>query len=561
MTAPAAQPLPALPLALAAGALAGLALPPWGCPPLLWLALVPLWPLASRGLRLPLLLWGLAAVLVSHRWLLWLHPLDWIGVPLPLSLPLCLLLWFGCGLLGGLLVLGWGLLLQRLGPARFWSAVLAAAVWGLAEGLLARGPLFWVGLGASALPGDRALAGLASLGGAGLIALVQLLISWCLWRSLPGASASARRALGLGLGLVLLGHAAGLAALALTPPEQAEPERLLVVQPAIPTRQKFQPAQQQRLLAQLAAALERLTPARPTAATAGLSASARPGAPASPPPQGTAGPGAGAAAASPVPAALAAMDPPGVDGVPADMAPSGGGGAGVSALLLPEGALALGQPLPLPPPLEVLSGGFRWQGESLRSSLLRFAPGDRRPGAWLDKHRLVPLGEWVPLAGLWRWSGLSAVGGVEPGSAGRLLHRPAGPVAVAICYELADGQALAQATRAGAGWLLAAANLDPYPALLQGQYRALAQLRAIETGRWLVSAANTGPSLLVDPRGQVRAALPSGMAASGELVLHPRHSLTAYDRWGETPLVLLLLLAGWRRLRASSWLPAGGERC
>ena len=98
-----------------AGLLAGLALAPLGLPALLWPALALLWALAgsapsglSRG-RWPLLaagIWGLAAVLVSHRWLLWLHPLDWIGVPAPLSLPICLALWLGCGVLGGGLVAG-----------------------------------------------------------------------------------------------------------------------------------------------------------------------------------------------------------------------------------------------------------------------------------------------------------------------------------------------------------------------------------------------------------------------------------------------------------------------
>ena len=81
---------------------------------------------------------------------------------------------------------------------------------------------------------------------------------------------------------------------------------------------------------------------------------------------------------------------------------------------------------------------------------------------------------FLPFAGLARWSGLSAVGGVEPGPPSRLLRRPGGAVAGAICYELADGQALAAAVRQGAGWLLASANLDPYPLQLQGQYAALA---------------------------------------------------------------------------------------
>ena len=94
----------------AAGLLAGLALPPWGCPPLLWLALVPVWALGPG----PAALWGGAAVLVSHRWLLWLHPLDWVGVPLPLSLPLCLVLWLSLGVVAAALVGGWRLLLQQL---------------------------------------------------------------------------------------------------------------------------------------------------------------------------------------------------------------------------------------------------------------------------------------------------------------------------------------------------------------------------------------------------------------------------------------------------------------
>ena len=158
-------------LALASGLLAGLALPPLGMPPLLWLALVPLWTLAGSALGAwGGALWGAAAVLVSHRWLLGLHPLDWIGVPGPLSLPLVLLLLSLCALAGALLVALWVLLARRLDPRRFSSALLLAVGWGLVEVLLAKGPLFWLGLGAAALPGDRPLAGLAALGGGGLLA-------------------------------------------------------------------------------------------------------------------------------------------------------------------------------------------------------------------------------------------------------------------------------------------------------------------------------------------------------------------------------------------------------
>lgn len=473
---------------LAAGTAAGLALPPLGWLPLLWAALAVLWslagspPTAGRPAAAGAFLWGLTAVLASHRWLLWLHPLDWIGVPGPLSLPVCVLLWLLVGSCGGVLVLLWLVLMRRLDGARPATALLGAALWGLAEVTLARGPLFWIGLGAAPLPTDRPLAGLAAVGGAGLVAALQLAIGWTLWRAVV-APARRRGAVALALLLVLGGHLGGMAALA-TAAEEGPRERLLVLQPAIPTRQKFSAAEQRRLLRQLGQAQAQL-----------------------------------AAAES------------------------------VSSLILPEGALSTGQRLPAPAPVEVLSGGFRQEGEELRSSLLRFAVGAQEPEGWIDKHRVVPLGEWVPLAGLLRWSGLSAVGGVEPGPASRLLERPAGPVGVAICYELSDGSALATASRDGARWLLASANLDPYPALLQGQFSALAQLRAIESGRWLVSAANTGPSLVMDARGQLRERLPAGRSTSAVMTLYQRTTLTPYARWGELPLVALALLGAGLRLR------------
>jgi apolipoprotein N-acyltransferase len=490
-------------LGLLAGLAAGLSLPPLGWPLLLWPALAVLWGLAGSpalGLRAAAAggaCWGLAAVLLSHRWLLWLHPLDWIGVPLPLSLPLCLLLWLLVGTLGALLVLLWLLLVRRLDPARPSTALLAATLWGLAEVGLARGPLFWIGLGASPLPADRSLAGLAALAGAGSVACLQLLISWALWRAL---AAPARRPAALALALLLVfgGHLGGAVALATAMPSSGPEgsghdgavEHLLVLQPAIPTRRKFEAEEQRRLLGQLERAQRSLRLAK------------------------------------------------------------GGNQAGapVASLLLPEGALATGQRLPSPAPVELLGGGFRLEGEQLRSSLLRFPAGSSEPVAWLDKHRVVPLGEWVPLGGLLRWSGLSAVGGVEPGPASRLLPRPAGAVGVAICYELSDGAALAAASRNGARWLLASANLDPYPPLLQAQFAALAQLRAIETARWLVSSANTGPSLVVDAAGALRQQLPPGRSVSALVSVEQRTVLTPYARWGELPLLALALLGGLLRL-------------
>jgi apolipoprotein N-acyltransferase len=427
--------------------------------------------------------------LVSHRWLLWLHPLDWVGVPLPLSLPLCLLLWASLGVVAAALVGGWRLLVQLMGPERWSSACLAAALWGLAEIVLAKGPLFWIGLGSAALPGDRAMAGLAQWIGAGGLAALQLLLAWWLWRALVAWAAQRSgvwRSAGAWLLVVVLLHAWGWRLLQLPGPVTGAASRLnlLVLQPAIPTREKFSWSQQQALLRRLAGAQ--------------LQAEQQ----------------------------------------------------GADLLVLPEGALAVGQTLPHAADVEVLSGGFREVDGALRSAVLRFAPGEQAPVQAIDKHRLVPLGEWIPGGSWLRWAGLSAVGGVSFGEPSRLLARPAGAVGVAICYELADGAALAAAARDGAGWLLASANLDPYPPQLQGQFAALAQLRAIETGRWLVSAANTGPSLLVDPSGAVRQRLSTGKASTLMVQLQVRAGHTGYSRMGELPLLLLAAGAGAARLRS-----------
>jgi apolipoprotein N-acyltransferase len=172
---------------------------------------------------------------------------------------------------------------------------------------------------------------------------------------------------------------------------------------------------------------------------------------------------------------------------------------------------------------------------------------------------VVPLGEWIPLQGLLHWGGLSAVGGVEPGPPSRLLDRPESPIAAAICYEISDGAALASAAREGAGWLLVSANLDPYPPLLQAQFQALAQLRAIETGRWLVSSANTGPSLLVSPRGEVEARLPASRAVSGVFEVAKLDRLTLYSRLGDGPLQVVTALATGSALLLR-WRPIRGTR-
>ena len=59
-------------------------------------------------------LWGSFAVLISHRWLLALHPLTWLGIPSFLSFPISIIIWLICGFLGGSFVSLWAFIGKKL---------------------------------------------------------------------------------------------------------------------------------------------------------------------------------------------------------------------------------------------------------------------------------------------------------------------------------------------------------------------------------------------------------------------------------------------------------------
>ena len=448
------------------GVLAGAA--PAAAGPLLMLpALALLWSVATRP-RVAAL-WGLLAVLISHRWLLALHPLTWMGIPAPLSLPIAITLWLICGAAAALLLLLWSLLARwwfrsAAMPSPLIGVFLLSLVWTGVELLLEGSPLFWIGLGGSVLPLDRPLAGLSRWLGSGGLAMLQLFWGWGLWQL------SRRGGRGWPLWLISLVLAHGLGARLLVPPEAVGELKLAAWQPAVPTREKFSVERQQSFARHLERSLQQAEQLGAEALVA---------------PEGT----------------LPSRWRPSVDGLP----------------------------------LPLLSGGFRWVRGQQRSSLLLAQPGQPGLQPLLDKHRLVPLGEWLPPLPAGFARGLSAVGGLEPGSAPRLARTAFGPAGVAICYELSHGRALAAATADGAEWLLSIANLDPYPELLQRQFLALAQLRAIESGRDLLSVGNTGPTAVVQADGHVQRLLPAGEEGVELAELQRRRQRTAYVQ-----------LLGWR---------------
>jgi apolipoprotein N-acyltransferase len=82
----------------------------------------------------------------------------------------------------------------------------------------------------------------------------------------------------------------------------------------------------------------------------------------------------------------------------------------------------------------------------------------------------------------------------------------------------------------------------------------MSQMRALETGRMMLRATNTGVTAIIDAQGRMLAHLP--MFAAGSLTgsIQGYAGSTPYVRWGNTPVLAVwgvlaagLLIAAFRR--------------
>jgi len=124
-----------------------------------------------------------------------------------------------------------------------------------------------------------------------------------------------------------------------------------------------------------------------------------------------------------------------------------------------------------------------------------------------EKQRLVPFGEYVPLASLLRSVGpisRAVPGAFTPAERGKLLTLGEVRLGGAVCYEVVYPWIAREAARAGAQVLFTLTNDAWYGKMgARRQHWQAAVLRAVETGRPLVRAAITGISGAVDPAGRV----------------------------------------------------------
>ena len=167
------------------------------------------------------------------------------------------------------------------------------------------------------------------------------------------------------------------------------------------------------------------------------------------------------------------------------------------------------------------------------------------------KVHLVPFGEYVPLEGLLR--GLIGffdlpMSSSSPGRTGQPnLQLSMGEAAMAICYEVAYPETMRRAARS-ASVLMTISNDTWFGSSIGPlQHMQIAQMRALENGRWMLRDTNNGITAIVDHKGAIVDKLPqfeTGVLRGEFRVMSGR---TPYSYLGHWPtLLVLFLLLGWR---------------
>lgn len=171
-----------------------------------------------------------------------------------------------------------------------------------------------------------------------------------------------------------------------------------------------------------------------------------------------------------------------------------------------------------------------------------------------DKRHLVPFGEFTPFAPVLR--GFAELLNIPMSNFSRgtqarpLLQGRHGIAGVSICYEDVFGAEVIEALP-DADLLINISNDGWFgDSAAPHQHLQMARMRALETGRYLLRATNSGISAIIDPDGNVTARAPqfAPTVLAGSITLHT--GATPYVRAGDWPVIVLLVLAviaAWRR--------------
>jgi apolipoprotein N-acyltransferase len=161
------------------------------------------------------------------------------------------------------------------------------------------------------------------------------------------------------------------------------------------------------------------------------------------------------------------------------------------------------------------------------------------------KHHLVPFGDYFPQWFFVTWVMQAIDVPMSSFSRGDALQQPlavAGQrVAANICYEDVFGEEIIR--QLPAATLLANFTNDAWwgDSAASEQHLQMAQMRAQETGRYMLRATNTGVTAIIDQRGRILRSAPEFVATIVEGEAQGYAGSTPYVRWGNWPFLALAL--------------------
>jgi apolipoprotein N-acyltransferase len=163
------------------------------------------------------------------------------------------------------------------------------------------------------------------------------------------------------------------------------------------------------------------------------------------------------------------------------------------------------------------------------------------------KSHLVAFGEYIPLRPLLGELVSRLAIPLQDFSRGGPEQQPlnvAGErVAVDICYEDAFGEEIIRQLPA-ATMLVNVSNVAWFGRFIAPrQHLQISQARALETGRYMLRATNTGMTAVVNQRGRIEAVAPEFERVTLTRQVPGYTGATPYVRWGDLPVLLACVLA------------------
>ena len=210
--------------------------------------------------------------------------------------------------------------------------------------------------------------------------------------------------------------------------------------------------------------------------------------------------------------------------------------------------------------VHVFVGTFEKDGADSYNAVTCFFPDGTTEEFPYCKQRLVPFGEFVPMEDFIRTflptlSDLNLFDDpLTPGEGSAILDTPMGKIGRLICFDSIYENLTRKSVADGAQIILLSTNDSWYldsPAVYQ--HNAHAQIRAVESGRTVLRAANTGISSIITPTGKVTDSLDplvSGVIV-GEVSTYSHRTVYSYvgDLWVLLCFGFMLFEAGTRVTR------------